>query len=161
MPNQHSNSYRSSRSKNTNSPEQEVVETILKGLWFLVSLPFRKGKKVSKHAISREAAQELANHWPGIEMHLANPTTLALAVSEADKLFDAAMQAAQIDGTTMGERLKAATHMFPDNLYQDIWRAHKLRNTIAHEVGTMVSYEEAQSALNIFRTALVHLGVFV
>src|ERR1044072_1844484 len=130
--------------------EQAVIENILSGLWFLLTLPFKNGRSSSRKGgvtLPPAIGQQLASHWPDIERHLQNPQTMGLAVSEADKLLDAALQAAGIIGKNMGERLQAATHCFPSQLYQQIWQAHKLRNTVAHELGTVLSTERAYSAV--------------
>lgn len=153
---------RNRRSSYDPGAEQAIVETILKGLWFLLMLPFKRGKNGAKKGnIPIALAAQLASHWPSIQEHLQQEHTLVLAVSEADKLFDAALQAAGVLGTTMGERLKAAESRFPAYLYQQIWEAHKLRNTLAHEMGATISTERASQAVHTFRNALLQLGVLV
>lgn len=142
--------------------EQAVIETILKGLWLLVTLPFRRGQKSARKGnLPIAVAQQLASHWPSVETHLQHPATYALAVSEADKLFDAALQAAGTAGNSMGERLQAAKTRFPSYLYQQIWDAHKLRNTLAHEVGVAPSWDQTSQAVTAFKNALLQLGVLV
>jgi hypothetical protein len=160
MANNHKNSHRR-KQQYQQGTEQAVIETILKGLWLLISLPFRRANKQKKGNLPIGIAQQLAAHWPSIEMHLQMPATYALAVSEADKLFDAALQAAMVPGNSMGERLQAAKTRFPSHLYQQIWDAHKLRNTLAHEVGVTPSWEQTTQALHTFKNALLQLGVLV
>jgi len=155
--------YRGKKSrKPSNQPgiEQVVVEAVFKGIWSLITLPFRGKRGGTKSSrIAPAVAAQLSSHWSSIESHLGSTATLALAVSEADKLLDAAMQAAAIPGQNMGERLKQARTVFSGGVYQSIWDAHKLRNSLAHEVGTALSYQQAAQAVSTFRTALQEIGV--
>ncbi|MFZ2125615.1 MAG: hypothetical protein WA087_01970 [Candidatus Saccharimonadales bacterium] len=84
------------------------------------------------------------------------PSSYQLSVLNADKLVDQAMREIGIKGQTMGERMRNSTIKFTD--INGFWTAHKLRNKIAHESDTVVSYEEARYALNSFRKALKDLG---
>ncbi len=85
-----------------------------------------------------------------------NPATFPVTVIEADKLLDKAMNEMGLPGKTMGDRLKKSGDRF-ENL-NAVWRAHKVRNMIAHEPGFEVSYKQAVNALAIYKTALRNLG---
>ena len=140
--------------------EQAVVEAIFRGIWHLFGLLFKRGgSKKSGNAEYLRRVKEIQQHWQDVEMHLVQPATRAIAVSEADKLLDAGLQAKGIAGTTMGERLKAAESYFSADLYQALWQAHKLRNTLAHEIGATASAEQAGQAVTSFRNALYHLRI--
>ncbi len=84
------------------------------------------------------------------------PSSCHMAVLNADKLVDMALKESGLRGDTMGERMKNANNLFSDR--DGIWRAHKLRNQIAHESDVVVSFGEAQKALTSFRRALKDLG---
>ena len=75
---------------------------------------------------------------------------------EGDKLLDKAMIEMGIPGKTMGDRLKRAGEKFTDT--NAVWRAHKLRNVIAHEEDLDLSYRQASSAVAIYKQALKDLG---
>lgn len=79
-----------------------------------------------------------------------------LAVLNADKLVDQALKEYGLKGQTMAERMKNFNSSFSDR--NGIWLAHKLRNKIAHESDTNVSYDEARRALASFKRALRDLG---
>lgn len=146
------------------SIEQKVIEGFAKGVWTVVTFIFKRGKSsASKRSglVSAQVAKELGEHWGTVELYGQNPSTFAMAISEADKLLDNALQAAQIPGNTMGERLKAAQHLFSQAQYNQVWEVHKLRNRLAHEVGVVVNFQEVQHALGVFKKALVSLGVFI
>lgn len=84
---------------------------------------------------------------------------LKSSINEADKLFDYVMQAKGISGSTMGERLKSARSRFSNyGTYDGVWRAHKLRNTLAHEFNFDLVPSQAHEALADFERGLRELG---
>lgn len=90
------------------------------------------------------------------QLRKESPSSWTVAIIEGDKLLDKAMMEMGMPGKTMGERLKRGGSRF-SNL-NAVWRAHKLRNTIAHEAGFEVSYKQAFNALSIYKQALKDLG---
>ena len=85
-----------------------------------------------------------------------NPATYALTVIDADKLLDRALTELGVPGQTMGDKLKKAPSRFSD--VNAVWRAHKLRNALAHEPDAEIGYKQAATALMIYRKALKDLG---
>ena len=85
-----------------------------------------------------------------------NPASYAMTIINCDKLLDKAMIEMGIPGKTMGDRLKRGGGRF-SNL-NAVWRAHKLRNAIAHETDLEVSYKQAFNAAQIYKQALQDLG---
>ena len=85
-----------------------------------------------------------------------SPDSFAMTIIEADKLLDKAMVEAGLYGKTMGERLKKSGDRFSD--INAVWRAHKLRNAIAHEPGFEVNFKQASNVLVIIKQALTDLG---
>ena len=85
-----------------------------------------------------------------------NPASYAITIINCDKLLDKAMIEMGIPGKTMGDRLKRAGGRFTD--VNAVWRAHKLRNVIAHEADVEVSYRQAQNAVGIYKQAMRDLG---
>ena len=85
-----------------------------------------------------------------------NAATFMVVIMEADKLLDKAMIEMGIPGKTMGERLKKGGDKF-SNL-NAVWRAHKLRNALAHESDLEITYKQAFNALHIYKQALKDLG---
>jgi hypothetical protein len=80
---------------------------------------------------------------------------LKSAVNEADKLFDHVLKQLAVDGETMGERLKHAKSKFDDYaVYDAVWRAHKLRNSLAHDLGFDLVPSQAKDALKGFENGL-------
>jgi hypothetical protein len=84
---------------------------------------------------------------------------LKSAIGEADKLFDHAMRQLGYSGDTMADRLKSAKSKFSSySVYDAVWRAHKLRNSLAHDVGFDLVVSQANEALRDFERGLKELG---
>jgi hypothetical protein len=83
----------------------------------------------------------------------------AQAVVRADSFLDNLMKQVGGQGASFADRLRSLEKRFSLDIYQTIWTAHKLRNTIAHEQIT-ISVEQAQSSLKVFRRAASQLGAF-
>lgn len=90
------------------------------------------------------------------KLNKENGATYMTTVIEADKLLDKAMMEMGLPGKTMGERLKKNGDKF-SNL-NAVWRAHKLRNALAHESDLEITYKQAFNALGIYKQALKDLG---
>jgi hypothetical protein len=100
--------------------------------------------------------EQVASRWEQITV-MAGGEGMGLrhAVSEADKLFDHVLRAKGFAGDTMAERLKRSEHRLSD--HNAVWRAHKLRNSLAHEVQFDLVASQAQAALRDFERGLKDL----
>lgn len=78
------------------------------------------------------------------------------AISDADKLFDYAMKQLGYPGETFADRLKVAQRELSNR--DAVWRAHKLRNALAHEMGFDLVPSQANEALRDFERGLNDLG---
>lgn len=96
-----------------------------------------------------KAAIEAA--WKKVSAH-ENPV---LKVVEADKILDEALRLLGYQGS-LGEKLKAAGPRF-SNL-NALWSAHKLRNTLVHELQATPKDKEVENAIQAFHAALTDLG---
>ena len=85
-----------------------------------------------------------------------NPASYITTIINGDKLLDKAMIEMGIPGKTMGDRLKKAGGRFTN--LNAVWRAHKLRNAVAHETDLEISYKQAFNALAVYKQALKDLG---
>ena len=85
-----------------------------------------------------------------------SPATWTVVIIEADKLLDKALVEMGVPGKTMGDRLKRSGDKFEN--VNAVWRAHKLRNTLAHEAGFEISYKQSANALGVYKQALKDLG---
>jgi hypothetical protein len=103
---------------------------------------------------------QLVGRWANIEtMAKGNGNDLRNAVSEADKLLDHYLLQTGLARNNMGERLKAARPRFSSyEIYDAVWKAHKLRNALAHEVGFDLVASQARQAVSDFGRGLKDLG---
>jgi len=111
-----------------------------------------------EHAFDKE---EYQTDFLAIENQLSkdHPLSFNASVVEADKLLDKALMELGLPGNTMGERLKAAAPKFSDRSdLNSVWYVHKMRNSIAHEPGYTIDYNQARRAMQTYRKALRILG---
>lgn len=85
-----------------------------------------------------------------------NAASYTVTVINGDKLLDRALIEMGVPGKTMGDRLKRTGDKFTN--LNGVWRAHKLRNAIAHESDFEISYKQAYNALQVYKQALKDLG---
>lgn len=140
--------------------EASLIDAIFVGIGQVFKLIWNAVRSRGS-TVDPEAALTLRNGWVQVELHLATPATLALAISEADKLFDVALRGAGVSGNTLGERLKAAESRFDPSQYNQLWNAHKLRNRLAHEVGVSIGKQETEAAVRSLQRGITSLGFSV
>lgn len=86
----------------------------------------------------------------------AGPDSWQLAIIQADKLLDQALRERGVAGETLGERLKNAKPLLTN--IDAVWKAHKLRNQIAHDTDAKVTKRSASDAMRTFKKSLIDLG---
>ena len=119
-------------------------------VFFAIMLTGKRGYHFNKEAYQTRFL-EIEN-----KLKKENPATYAMTIINCDKLLDKAMIEMGIPGKTMGDRLKRGGGRFTN--LNAVWRAHKLRNAIAHETDLEVSYKQAFNAVQIYKQALKDLG---
>lgn len=129
-----------------------IIAIIIAGVFLIVAMMLTK-KRAHKFDV-----EEYQTRFLKIENRLNknNPATFAMTIISGDKLLDKALMEAGVPGKTMGERLKKSGDKFSD--VNAVWRAHKLRNMIAHEDDMDLSFKQAAGALAIYKQALKDLG---
>lgn len=95
--------------------------------------------------------------WQKIDKTLSvgDQASYQMAILNADKLLSKAMKEAGIPGKNTGEQLKAAEGRFTD--LDAIWRAHKNRNRIAHEVNANITKRTVATTMMTYKNALKEL----
>ena len=113
---------------------------------------------VTKRSGKNYDIEKYRSRWLSIERSLKSnePASHHMAILNADKLVDLALREGGFKGDTMAYRLKAARPKFQDAA--SVWRAHKLRNVVAHETESTITYSQARTALAGFKSALKDLG---
>ncbi len=114
----------------------------------------RPGRFAATAGISKPLVIE---KWQAIEMSSRSGAAgLKQAINDADKLLDYVLKGIGMPGETLADRLRRAESRLSDK--NSVWRAHKLRNSLAHDVGFDLVSSQAREALADFRRALVDLG---
>lgn len=129
-----------------------IVAVLIVGVMILVAMMMTKKRQY------RFSVEKYQTRFLTIENSLLkdNSATFMKTVIDGDKLLDKAMMEMGIPGKNMGERLKHSKDKFTD--INAVWRAHKLRNALAHEDDLEITYRQAQAALAIYKQALKDLG---
>lgn len=83
---------------------------------------------------------------------------IRLAILEADALVDFFLKKYSYEGETMADRLNQISDFDVPHMPL-VWKAHRLRNDLAHTPGLGVSTHQAQESLTAFRDFLIHMGV--
>ena len=129
-----------------------IIAIIIVGVLVIVAMMLTKKRG---HKFNTE---EYQTRFLQIENKLNknNAATFNLTVINGDKLLDKALMEMGVPGKTMGERLKRCNDKLSD--IDAVWRAHKLRNALAHEDDLEISFRQASNALAIYKQALKDLG---
>jgi hypothetical protein len=102
--------------------------------------------------------EEIAKRWVQIRQTSTQGLMGAkLALLEADTLLDSGLKSLSMPGETLGERLKVACYKYPK--LKNVWWAHKLRNSLAHDAAFQTSERQIRQALDEFERALKTLNV--
>ncbi len=130
------------------------------------ALPYQEQKErgrishgIRKKKLPPAIEQQIRQQWAKINQlqELGGPSQLRQAVIEADKLIDKILKYI-VEGDTMGERLKESEHYFADYaVYDQLWKAHKLRNAIVHEADFHPTHMILKQAIGDFKAALDEL----
>ena len=118
-------------------------------------------KKTLKHKIiTADTRDKIVDDWRNVEMLLnqKSPSQLKQALIMADRSLDNALKDI-VDGNSMGERLKNAQNMFSYDVYNEIWEAHKVRNSLVHESGYEPPYFVVIQSVESFKKGLQSLGI--
>lgn len=101
----------------------------------------------------------IASHWAAILSRVKSGTQDAMKYSilEADSLVDHFLKKIGFTGEHMADRL---VHIVADNVpsLDRVWRAHRLRNELAHTPGMTVTVDQTKEALTAYRDFLIELG---
>ena len=121
------------------------------------ALRSKKGQRRGKSIGPKLKKAEVRTRWENIMISSQQGAIgLKSSISEADKLLDYVMRTNCYGGETMADRLRSAQAEFRD--LDSVWRAHKLRNALAHEMNFDLVPRQAHEALKDFERALHDLG---
>lgn len=81
-----------------------------------------------------------------------------LAIIEADKFFDEVLRRLGYSGENFGERLTQVHPTEIENI-NDVWNAHRIRNSLSHDVNFKLNEGEAKKAVMAYERAMKDLEV--
>lgn len=114
------------------------------------------------YAHAHAHAQSSKNQrWDTIVRHSEsdNPNDWRLAIIEADIILEEALNGLGYAGLTIGDKLKQASPQFFIHL-EDAWKAHKVRNDIAHRGSDFVLTKRvAKETIELYRRVFEELQV--
>jgi len=141
------NSYKKKSNKDQRTLLEIVLVGFFKGLWWLITLPFHKGKK--RGGLSSHDKEHILSKRQEIEKMAQSDSIYELrhAVIEADKLVDFILKKKGYFGETFADRLRNAEKYLDHATYQNLWDAHKVRNAVAHSQED-ISAPQIKSAIN-------------
>ena len=112
----------------------------------------------SRSGVQTLSRDQVSTRWQTIQTMASSGggNGLRQAINEADKLLDHVMRQQGASGGTMADRMRSFNNRFSDR--DSVWRAHKIRNSLAHDVGYDLVASQAKEALTDFHRALTDLG---
>lgn len=103
---------------------------------------------------------ELKEYWQqlGLRLNYQDEAQWKLAVIEVDNFFDHVLVLLGYQGESMGERLQK---ILPEHLpgINDVWRVHKIRNSLVHDANFRLSYGQARDVYETYAKALKQLKI--
>jgi len=102
--------------------------------------------------------RHLNKSWQKILLRLSknDEANLRLALVEADNLFDELLKQMRLPGESMADRLKYLDSSQISNI-DEIWQAHKSRNTIVHNPEYPITRNEIEFGVKAYEKALKEL----
>jgi hypothetical protein len=113
--------------------------------------------------VSSEKLDLIKREWEQIDILLqgGQPSQLRQALIAADKTLDTALKDV-VPGDKMADRIRAARDTkFDPRMYDKVWKAHLMRNSLVHEAGYEPPHHMLKGGISDLRNALSKLGVQV
>jgi len=107
-----------------------------------------------------KGAEEYGGKWQEILKLLEGreESSWRQAVIEADKFFDEIMRRLGYSGENFGDRLKQVHATEVQNL-DAIWNAHRVRNSLSHDLEFKLSQDDARRAVGAYEQAMKYWEV--
>ena len=119
-------------------------------LFFLAAINTRKKtfKKKGKMLKDLEALK--------VGSYSSNPSERITAIIKLDNLLAKALQYRFSNEKNCGENLKIAKKLFTRNVYEEIWKTHKLRNQVVHD-DMLISEDKMKEAYRIYNLSITKI----
>src|SRR3989344_1716352 len=121
-------------------------------------IPYLKGIATPKRSASEVSMRAEWDEFVA-RARAASDETLPLIILEADKFADDALKRLGFPGDNMLERIQSLARERKMKTLEAFWRAHKIRNEIAHTPHFLIAREEAGRHLVSYEKFLKELRV--
>ena len=121
------------------------------------------GRLARSGVITGADREFIKEEWAEVSqlLGLNTPSSRKDALIRADKVLDYVLKKIS-PGETMGKRLKGAQKSFSDySIYDGLWKAHKVRNSLVHEAGFEPPHYVVVGAVNQIKAGLRDLGIIL
>lgn len=147
-----------------------IIYTIILFIAVILVVISAKPKKIIKEieddleavfAADESGTKKYEEKWQEIlkKLDMPDESSWHSAIMEADKFFDSVMRRLGYSGDNFSERLKQVHTSEVSNL-NDIWQAHRVRNSLSHDVNFTISQDDAKRAVAAYERAMKDLDVF-
>jgi len=121
---------------------------------FLIALLFIMAR-ISSTRVPQKKKEKIYSRLEDIRMQVQSDDVYARrdAIIKLDNLLSKSLQIRYRNEKSCGDNLKIAKNLFRKDSYQNIWEAHKLRNSIVHK-DEDIGYDEAQQVYKIYKMAI-------
>lgn len=115
---------------------RELLKLVFQILTFIIKTPYLIWKKRRDYLKAHPNMKTYLNEWKEIQRLVTTGKIpeMKMALIQADKMIDNLLKE-KIDGETMGDRLIKGKEIFKSQTYNQVWSAHKVRNSMVHESG--------------------------
>ncbi|HXF44130.1 MAG TPA: hypothetical protein VNK70_01565 [Candidatus Paceibacterota bacterium] len=133
------------------------VYAFAKGLKYRPKFYFRPDELAKKKQIIKDRKWQV--HWSHIleKSRRTPPQSLFMAIIEADGLVDTVLKKIGIPGEHMADRLERLANRNL-NTIDRLWRAHRVRNDLAHTPGFTLDPRDAEQILVDYEEFLKEIG---
>jgi hypothetical protein len=140
----------------TSLPDPRLMFAIGAGI-FLAFIILVVGKG-STGKLNRRDRERIAGAWHEVTKNIQpDDAHWRTAIIRADAVLDMALRARGFSGETMAQRMNRAAKKYP--AVEDAFRAHRLRNDLAHNPMRGITEKETRFALRLFERSLKALGM--
>ena len=140
-----------------------IIAAIVIGILFYILLKQSRPSGVKLNYSSKDLEPKsydmemVKAKWGEIQSGLTSASGVKNGLIEADKMLDYVIRAKGFNGETMIDRMKKAQAKFSDK--EKVWQAHKLRNSIVHEVDQDLVVPQVKDSIEAIGKAIKDLGV--
>lgn len=115
---------------------------------------------VKKRRLSSTEEDKVISDWQRVQelVSAGSPSSLKQAVINSDKLMEYTLGIV-VGGRGLGDCLKVAKDKFSPEVYDNLWKAHKVRNALVHDTTYDPPHFVAKEAIENFGLAFKELGL--